>query len=59
MEGPCSSDYISRLTMDPGLKNFRPPARQQEALMLISGLPEGKVFIARFQDKRLCNFPCP
>ncbi|CCO09374.1 GNAT family N-acetyltransferase [Desulforamulus hydrothermalis] len=51
MEGPCSSDYIARLTMDSGLKNFRPPARQQEALMLISNLPEGKVFIARHQDK--------
>lgn len=51
MEGPCSSDYISKLGMDPGLKNFRPPTRQQEALMLISNLPEGKVFIARFQEK--------
>ncbi len=50
LEGPCSSDYIARLTMDAGLKNFRPPARQQEALMLISNLSEGKVFIARFQD---------
>lgn len=49
-EGPCSDDYISRLTMDEGLRNFRPPARQQEALMLISNLSEGKVFIARFQD---------
>ncbi|AEF94294.1 hypothetical protein Desca_1438 [Desulfotomaculum nigrificans CO-1-SRB] len=51
LEGPCSSDYIGRLSMDEGLRNFRPPTRQKEALMLISNLPEGKVFIARFQDK--------
>lgn len=51
LEGPCNCDYISRLTMDQGLRIFRPPSRQQEALMLISNLPEGKVFIARFQDK--------
>jgi len=51
LEGPCKSEYIARLAMDAGLKSFRPPARQQEALMLISNLPEGKVFIARFQDK--------
>ena len=50
LEGPCTSDYIARLTMDAGLKIFRPPSRQQEALMLISNLSEGKVFIARFQD---------
>lgn len=51
LEGPCTADYISRLKMDQGLKNFRPPARQQEALMLISNLPEGKVFIARYQNQ--------
>ncbi|AEG60216.1 GNAT family N-acetyltransferase [Desulforamulus ruminis] len=50
LEGPCTCEYISRLKMDGGLRNFRPPARQQEALMLISNLPEGKVFIARVQE---------
>lgn len=51
LEGPCTCEYIARLKMDEGLRSFRPPARQQEALMLISNLPEGKVFIARVQEK--------
>ncbi|RYD05378.1 hypothetical protein N752_08525 [Desulforamulus aquiferis] len=49
LEGPCTADYISRLTMDEGLRSFRPPARQQEALMLISNLPEERCLLPDFR----------
>ncbi|MBO8137473.1 MAG: GNAT family N-acetyltransferase [Desulfotomaculum sp.] len=47
LEGPVSGEYISRLTMHEGLNNFRPAKNQQEALVTITNLPNGRVFIAR------------
>ena len=46
IEGPATSRYLARLDMDPGLKNFRPPELQWEALQEIAELPEGRVIMA-------------
>lgn len=50
-EGPVTSTYIAQLLMSDQLSNFRPPKKQQAALMLISNLPEGNVFIARHEQE--------
>lgn len=39
-------EVLRRLVMDDGLRNFRPPARQHEALCAIAQMPEGKVSAA-------------
>jgi len=39
-------EVLHRLAMDDGLRNFRPPARQHEALCAIAAMPEGKVSAA-------------
>ena len=43
----ASPAMLARLTMDERLANFRPAKKQKEALVLIAGLPEGRVSIAR------------
>ncbi|MTI79457.1 MAG: GNAT family N-acetyltransferase [Firmicutes bacterium] len=50
LEGPVTGEYISRLKMDEGLSNFRPPKNQQEALITICNLQNGKVFVARHDN---------
>lgn len=45
VKGPVSPETIQGLTMDPGLRAFRPPLRQKEALIEISGLELGSVII--------------
>lgn len=47
IEGPAERDYLASLLIDPNLSNFRNPARQKEALMLVASAPEGMVYIAR------------
>jgi len=47
IEGPAEKDYIASLVIDPNLSNFRNPARQKEALMIVAELPEGLVYLAR------------
>lgn len=46
LEGPIKVEEIARLTMDEGLRAFRPPVRQKEALLEISKLPNGRVILA-------------
>lgn len=46
-EGPVSASELENLYMNEKLTNFRPPARQKEALIAISKMPEGMVYIAR------------
>lgn len=47
VEGPVSAADLENLYMNEKLTNFRPPARQKEALITISKMPEGMVYIAR------------
>lgn len=47
IEGPISGSLLSEMTFHPGLKAFRPAPRQQEALVEIADLPEGRVIVAR------------
>lgn len=44
--GPVSPETISTLNMDTGLRAFRPPTRQKDALIEISQLELGSVIIA-------------
>jgi acetoin utilization protein AcuA len=50
IEGPVRGDYINSLEFDNQLNNFRLAARQHEALVNITGLEAGYVFIARYRD---------
>jgi len=47
IEGPVPEDHLKALRMNEHLSNFRLPDRQQEALCIIAGSPEGLVYIAR------------
>ncbi len=47
IQGPVSADVLSALQMDSGLKAFRPPARQLEALKSISQMDNSRVVIAQ------------
>lgn len=51
IEGPVSSSKIQALTMNDKLTNFRPPQKQQQALVEISGLPMGMIYIARHENE--------
>ncbi|KKM09037.1 hypothetical protein SY88_21170 [Clostridiales bacterium PH28_bin88] len=44
--GPVSPEEMTGMQMEEGLKAFRPPARQKQALMEIADLPEGRVYMA-------------
>lgn len=55
LEGPATADQIQSLTMDQGLKSFRAPERQKQALVDIAGLPEGRVMIA-CQERTLVGY---
>lgn len=47
IEGPIKSVDLEKLHMNQKLINFRPPEKQKEALIAISKLPEGMVYLAR------------
>lgn len=47
IEGPLEAEKIEYLRMNNKLTNFRPPAKQKEALIAIARLPEGMVYVAR------------
>jgi len=49
VEGPVSGPELSRLSMDDGIKMFRPASEQHKALIRIAGMEEGLVFIARHE----------
>ena len=46
VHGPVPPSGVAALTMDPGLRAFRPALKQREALIEICGLPGGRVVIA-------------
>lgn len=50
IEGPVEADYISKLKFNQDLSNFRPPDQQKKALMEITGIRQGMVYIARNAD---------
>lgn len=53
LEGPVKAELITRLEMDDGLRAFRPPKRQKEALLGISKIPDGRVILAHFASRIL------
>ncbi|MGZ6525379.1 MAG: N-acetyltransferase [Tumebacillaceae bacterium] len=50
VEGPVTPDRLQALAFHEGLKAFRPAPKQQEALVGIAELPEGRIVIARSGD---------
>ncbi|MDD4237142.1 MAG: GNAT family N-acetyltransferase [Desulfotomaculaceae bacterium] len=48
IEGPLEAAKLEELSMNSKLTIFRPPAKQKEALLAISRLSEGMVYIARY-----------
>ncbi len=51
IEGPAEGSYISSLTMNQKLTNFRPPDKQKNALIKITCLPNGMIYIARHENE--------
>ncbi|SEU07502.1 acetoin utilization protein AcuA [Salinibacillus kushneri] len=50
IEGPLSRDQLSKYKFHEGLKAFRPPEKQFEALLDIADFEEGRILIARTND---------
>ncbi|MNN07320.1 Acetoin utilization protein AcuA [compost metagenome] len=50
VEGPVMPAHLQSLVMHPELDAFRKPRDQQEALIEIAGLPEGRIIVARDSD---------
>jgi acetoin utilization protein AcuA len=51
IEGPVSDVYLESLTMSDKLNNFRPCAKQYEALKDITNMPQGMIYIARHEKE--------
>ncbi|TYO94762.1 GNAT family N-acetyltransferase [Desulfallas thermosapovorans] len=51
IEGPCPGSYLADLTMNSKLTNFRPPEKQKKALIAITGMPHGMIYIARHEKE--------
>lgn len=49
VEGPVSSEYIRTLKMDDQLNNFRLASKQYQALVKITGMDPGYVFVVNHQ----------
>jgi len=49
--GPVKAEVIAQLAMDDGLRAFRPPKRQKEALEEICKLPDGRVILAHVASR--------
>jgi acetoin utilization protein AcuA len=47
IEGPISPEKLASYEFHKDLVAFRPPAQQHKALVEISGLPEGRIIVAR------------
>ena len=47
IEGPVESERLAGLDFHEGLKAFRLPAQQKQALVGIAKLPEGRIIVAR------------
>lgn len=50
IEGPVTPKDLAAMRFDEGLKAFRVPEEQHEALVEIAGLPEGRIIVAREKD---------
>ncbi|ANE47443.1 acetoin utilization protein [Paenibacillus swuensis] len=50
IEGPVTPAYLKGLSMHEGLKAFRRPREQQEALVEIAGLPEGRMIVTTLDE---------
>jgi len=50
IEGPLSSEELRSFKFHEGLKSFRPPRKQFEALLQIADFEEGRILIARDDD---------
>jgi acetoin utilization protein AcuA len=50
IEGPLSSKELSKYSFHEGLKAFRPPKKQFQALLQIADFEEGRIFVARTSD---------
>ncbi|MCD8510001.1 MAG: GNAT family N-acetyltransferase [Bacillus sp. (in: Bacteria)] len=46
LEGPITQDALSSYSFDDGLKAFRPPKQQYEALLKVVELPENRIIVA-------------
>lgn len=46
VRGPIPPEELAGLTMNEGLKAFRPPARQHQALIEIASMEKGQIFAA-------------
>lgn len=51
IEGPVSPEVIAHYEMDEGLRAFRPPKRQKQALIEISGIPDGRIILAHLESR--------
>ncbi|WP_104372812.1 GNAT family N-acetyltransferase [Desulfocucumis palustris] len=51
IEGPAPGEYLESLSMNQQLNNFRPAGKQKEALINISKIPQGMIYIARHQKE--------
>lgn len=51
IEGPISGDTLANLAFHEDLVAFRPAKQQQEALVEIADLPEGRIIIAREENQ--------
>lgn len=47
VEGPVAASDLEKMYLNSKLTNFRPPDRQKEALITISKMPEGMIYLAR------------
>lgn len=50
IEGPIAHDDLKQLTFDEALNAFRPSQDQFEALLEITQLPEGRIYISRINQ---------
>lgn len=51
IEGPVPPEQLAKLDFHPGLRAFRRPAEQHEALIEIAALPEGRIIITRDRNQ--------
>lgn len=55
VSGPAEIEELTEWQMDEGLRSFRPPNRQKEALITITGMKYGQVYTAR-QDNKIIGY---
>lgn len=55
VQGPLPSAFLKTLELDPGLRAFRPPFRQKEALIGISELNNGRI-VGAYREHTLFGY---